>query len=455
MLIEDIAKYAVAERDRPLPDGVFHHAKRTVIDWCATTAPGSVEQPATGLVRAMADDVGRGKARLFPSGQAATLRGAAVINAAASHTVEFDDIFRDAIYHPGTPVISTALAAAEAHDLSGEELLRAIIVGYEVSTRIAAVMGRPHYKYWHMTATNGTFGAAAAMATVLRLDEEQFANALTTGATMAAGLQQSFRSFSHSKPMHGAHAADSGILSALAASAGTVGAKDILEGEVGYGVAMSRDCDWSKATEGLGEVYNITRMTIKNHGCCGHTFAAIDAGLELRNNQGLDWKDVESIRVGGYSATVDVCSIREHATPFEGKFNLAYVVAHGLKYGSVRLDAFSDERLNDPDLKDLIDKTELYLDQEVDAGFPGMRAAKIKVKTKDGRVLSHFQKTRKGDPDQPLTDSELEGKYTELVGPVAGEAAAARLLEALWKLETLDSVHDLPIGGDAARRAAE
>lgn len=455
MLIQEIARYAVAERERSLPDEVFHHAKRAVIDWCATTAPGSVEQPATGLVETLTDDVGRGNARLFPSGRPATLRGAAVINAAASHTVEFDDIFRDAIYHPGTPVISTALAAAEAHDLSGEDFLRAVIVGYEVSTRIARVMGKPHYKYWHMTATNGTFGAAAAMATALKLNEEQFANAITTGATMAAGLQQAFRSFSHSKPMHGAHAADSGILSALAAKGGTVGVKDILEGEVGYGVAMSKDCDWSKATEGLGETYNITRMTFKNHGCCGHTFAAIDAALELRNNQGLDWKDVESIRVGGYSATVDVCSLKEHSTPFEGKFNLRYVVAHGLKHGSVRLDAFGEDRLHDPDLQALIDKTDLHLDKEVDDAFPGVRSAKIEVKTKDGRVLSHHQKTRKGDPDQPLSDKELEGKYTELMAPVAGEAATASLLEVLWNLDTLKSVRELPIGGEAARRAAE
>ena len=106
MLIFDIADYVIAERTSDLPDDAVHWAKRAVIDWCAATAPGSLIQPATGLVRAMHEDIGHGNARLFPSGQPATMRTAATINAAASHTVEFDDIFRDAIYHPSTPVVS-------------------------------------------------------------------------------------------------------------------------------------------------------------------------------------------------------------------------------------------------------------------------------------------------------------------------------------------------------------
>ena len=129
MLIHDIADYAVAERDHKLPDEAIHWAKRAVIDWFATTAPGAVLQPATGMCAALAEDIGRGKARLFPSGQPATMRTAAIINAAASHTVEFDDIFRDALFHAGTPTVSTALATAENENLSGEDFLRAVIVG--------------------------------------------------------------------------------------------------------------------------------------------------------------------------------------------------------------------------------------------------------------------------------------------------------------------------------------
>ena len=192
MLIHDIAGYVIAERTSALPDAAIHWAKRAVIDWCAATAPGSILQPATGLVRAMHEDIGHGNARLFPSGRQATLRTAAIINAAASHTVEFDDIFRDAIYHPSTPVVSSALAAAENQNLSGEEFLRAVIVGYEISTRIALVMGRSHYRYWHNTATIGSFGAAAAVASALKLDRDGVANAIGLVGTMAQYSPTSF-----------------------------------------------------------------------------------------------------------------------------------------------------------------------------------------------------------------------------------------------------------------------
>lgn len=444
MLIFDIADYVVAERTRTLPDEAIRWAKRSVIDWCAATAPGSLFQPATGLVRAMHEDIGHGNARLFPSGQPATLRTAATINAAASHTVEFDDIFRDAIYHPSTPVVSAALAAAEHENLSGEGFLRAVIAGYEVSTRIALVMGRSHYKYWHNTATVGSFGAAAAAASALRLDRDGVAHALGLVGTMAAGLQQAFRSESDSKPMHGAHAADTGVLCAQSAAQGVRGVLDILEGEVGFGAAMSEDCDWSIATDGLGETYNITRMTTKNHGCCGHTFAAIDATLAVKAAHGLTATDIKRISVGGYSATVDICSGHDHQTPYDGKFSVPYLVATAMTHGSVRLDAFTEPRLTDPETSALSQKVEVFLDRDIDAEFPHKRMARIRVETNDGRVFDHFQPTRKGDPELPLSDADISAKFRELAGPVMGDGAEP-LLEACWSLETYGSVRDLPV----------
>jgi 2-methylcitrate dehydratase PrpD len=446
MLLHDIADYAVAERTNDIPELAFHWAKRAVIDWCASTAPGSFLQPASGLTQALAEDIGHGMARLFPSGEVATVRTAAIINAAASHTVEFDDIFRDAIYHPSTPVVSTALAVAEGENLSGEEFLRAVIVGYEVSTRIALVLGLAHYRYWHNTATVGSFGAAAAAATALGLTRDQTAHALALVGTMAAGLQQAFRSDSDTKPMHGAHAADTGIMCAQSAKHGIRGVMDMLDGEVGVGAAMGKNCDWSIATKGLGEHYNITIMTTKNHGCCGHTFAAIDAALAAQQQHGLTVADIKAIRVGGYTPTIEICSGTDHRTPYEGKFSVPYLVATALTHGSVRLDAFSDARLTDPATTALAKKVSLYLDTDIDAAFPKQRAARITVETNDGRTLEHFQSTRKGDPELPLSDDEISGKFRELVTPVTGEPIAASLLEASWSLEELKSIRDLPFG---------
>jgi 2-methylcitrate dehydratase PrpD len=439
MLLEQIADYAVKEQTSKLSADVIHHAKRAVIDWYAALLPGSRVAPATLLEQALAEDLDRGRARLA-NGRRATLRAAALINGAASHSVEFDDIYRDAGYHPGSPTISAALAAAQATGVSGETFLRGVIVGYEVSTRIGEAVMPSHYKYWHTTGTVGCFGAAAAVATILGCTREQFMHALATVGTFASGLQQAFRSQAMTKPLHGGHAADVGAMAAMAASKGVTGALEILEGEVGFGAAMSVNPDWSKATRGLGTDYHINHVTFKNHGCCGHTFPAIDAVLAIKQQYGITHKDVKRIRLASYKAGLDIIDNGTPEGEYQAKFSIQYTVAHALVHGSVRLNAFLADRMNDPDVRALMKKIEVVADPELSKGYPVQRAAQIEVETNDGRTLRHFQPTRKGDPEMPLTDEELEDKFLELATPVIGEMRARSLLQELWRIEQLPSL---------------
>ena len=440
MLLEKIADYAVKEQTSKLPKEAIHHAKRAVIDWYASLLPGSRVAPAVQLEQALADELDHGAARLA-SGRRATLRAAALINGAAAHAVEFDDIWRNAVYHPGAPVIASALAIAQSRNASGEAFLRAVIVGYEVSTRIGEAVMPSHYKYWHTTGTVGCFGAAAAAATLLGCNREQFMNAMGTVATFAAGLQQAFRSEAMSKPLHAGRAAEAGVLAALGAAKGVTGVHDMLEGEVGFGAAMSVKPDWTQATRGLGTVYNITQVTFKNHGCCGHTFPSLDAVIELRNKHKLAPKDIAKIRIATYQGGLDVVNNYQPEGDYQAKFSLPYVAAHALIHGSVRLNAFEPDRLNDRELRALMAKVELVADAELSKSFPRQRAARVEIETTDGRKLAHFQETRKGDPEMPLSDAELNDKFVELVAPVLGAAGARALLDRLWGLEkerTLD-----------------
>lgn len=433
-VIETLAAYAASERGRGLPPEVVHHAKRALIDWFAALLPGARLPPATLLMAALADELGSGNAMVYGAGRRAPLRTAALINATASHTIEFDDIFRDALYHPGCPVIGAALAAAQTVGADGAALLRAIVVGYELSTRIGVAVQPSHYRYWHTTGTIGTFGAAAAVADLLGLDTAGIGHALATAGTMAAALQQAFRSDAMSKPLHAGHAAEAGALAAMAAGRGVTGALDVLEGAAGFGAAMSEGADWARATDGLGSRYNICAMTFKNHGCCGHAFAAIDAALALRPD--LTPESIERITVGTYQVALDVTGRKSVSTPFEGRFSTPFTVASALVHGSVRLDAFSPERLSDPQVQALTSRVEMTVDPECEAAFPARRSAVVAIETKDGRSLRHRQPTRKGDPDAPLSDAELAAKYRELASPVTGEAAAGDLLRELLALET-------------------
>jgi len=409
-LVERFADWAVSFRAQPLPEAVVHHARRAVIDWHAALYPGLVVPPVTLMKKAFA-------------GETESPRLKALIEGSAAHTVEVDDIFRDGIYHPGAPTIAAARALGEA--------LRPVVVGYEISTRIGAAMGKAHYKHWHNTGTIGAFGAAAAAAEALQLDRKQFAHALATVTTFAAGLQQAFRMDSMSKPLHAGRAAEAGVTAALMAREGVTGSLDVM---VGFAAAMGDNPDWERWLATLGRDFHITRMTFKNHACCGHTFAAIDGALEVKRRLNVDAADIDKVEVATYRAGLEVAHYENPGTPAEGRFSLKYVVATALTHGSVRLAAFEPERLADRKTKAVMDRISLRVDPELEAAFPAKRAARVAIEAK-GRREEWLQPTRIGDPDAPLSDRALEEKYFELAGPVLGEAKAKDILQRLWRLE--------------------
>ena len=461
MLIRRFADYTASVSTADLPEDAIHGAKRCVIDWFASTLRGGMEAPATLLTDALVDVIGDGpgtgqgtnKAVLYPSGKTTDPRTAALINGAAVLTIEFDDIFRDGLYHPAAPVITAALAVAQARGLTGEALLRSVIAGYEVSNRMAVAVNPAHYEYWHTTATIGTFGAAAAASAALGLDGEKTAHAMANAGTLAAGLQQAFRADAMAKPLHTAHAAETGVTLALAAEKGVTGVLDILEGERGFGAAMGQDPDWDAAADDLGRSFTVTRITFKHHAACGHAHAAIDGVLALRAEHGLKPGDIAHIRVATFQKALEITGSKNPQTIFEAKFSLPYCAAVALRDGRVRMAAFSAAHLADQELRDLIEKVDVSVDAGIDAEFPERRAAKVTIETTGGETFEHYSPTRKGDPDNPLSDGELAEKFIELTQPVLGEDGAQALLGALWRLDETDDLTALPVNAAKATAA--
>jgi 2-methylcitrate dehydratase PrpD len=314
-----------------------------------------------------------------------------LINGTAAHAAEVDDSFRDAMSHPGAATIAAALATAQDVDADALQFLRGVVLGYEVSTRIGVVMGRPHYKFWHSTGTVGTFGAAAAAGGLLALDEVPFAHALATSATFAAGLQQAFRMDSMSKPLHAGRAAEAGLVAARLARHGVTGSLDVLDGEGGRGRAMSDNPDWSSIGATLGQDFHITRLTFKNHIGCGHTFAAIDGAPALKHRYGLEAQDIQSVHVATYRPALDIACYTRPTTADEARFSLSFVVATALAHGGVRLAACEPARLEDPVTRSLMGRVSVAVDPDLDAAFPGRRAVRIVIETRAGRRLEHLQ----------------------------------------------------------------
>ncbi|MCW5658731.1 MAG: MmgE/PrpD family protein [Burkholderiaceae bacterium] len=420
-----------------MPRAVAHAAQRAVIDWYASLYPG-LDMPAVQLLeRTLSEDFDRGACHLVGkgAGRAATARAAALYHGTAAHAAELDDSFRDAMIHPGASTIAAALAVAQATNARGPAFLRAVVLGYEISTRIGVVMGPAHYRHWHNTGTVGSFGAAAAAASLLQLDELATAHALALAATFTAGLQQAFRYESMAKPLHAGRAAEAGVLAAQLAARGMRSTLDMLDGEAGLGRAMSDGPNWSTIGATLGREFHITRLTFKNHVGCGHTFAAIDGALALRREHGFTHADIERVHLGVYRPTLDIAPHVEPREADQAKFSLHYMVATALVHGSVRLAAFEPARLNDAATRALMGRITKALDPAVDAAFPGRRGARVEVDLCDGRRFVRLQSDRKGDPQLPLSDTDLEDKLVELAAPAIGEPVARALIARIWALD--------------------
>lgn len=423
-----LANAAAAWQGQSLTENVIWAARRAILDWFATTLPGCVLPPATLLSDAFADHRGQGNAICYVDGQIASPRHSALLNATASHTVEFDDIFKDGGYHPGSPTIAAALAVAQDRGASIEQLHRAIIGGYEVGCRISLAIQPSHYHYWHTTSTVGTIGAAVATAMILGCDADQIAHAIALSSSFAGGHQQNLQGEGMAKALHPGHAADAGMLAGFAAARGVTASLDSLHADKGFAAATSESSgDWTAALEGIGGWTPITRMTVKNHGCCGHIFPALD-GLRLMQQQdGFAPDDIDSIHVEGYSATYQMCNRPDPRSAQEARFSLQYCLAAQLLLGGVRLAAFAPEALARPDIRTLMQRVTVSEDAELASAYPKQRMARLLVQLKDGRRIQHFQPTRKGDPEDPLSDEELIAKYDEL----AGSVLSRQQLEAL------------------------
>ncbi|CUB06030.1 MmgE/PrpD family protein [Marinomonas fungiae] len=421
-----------------LSDDVLRATRRVLLDWYATTLPGAIRSPCTELKDVL--DKGVGKAYSYVDSDYVSASYAAFINGVASHTVEFDDIFKDGGYHPGSPTISAALAVAQQEAVSLDVLHRSIIAGYEVGCRLALAIQPAHYKYWHTTSTVGTIGAAVATVMLASGTQEQIMHAIGIASSFAGGHQANLQGKGMTKALHAGHAAQAGILAGKSALAGVETSIDSLSGLYGWANATTEaTVNWDKAFDGMYDWTPITRMTIKNHGCCGHIFPAIDGVGHVLKKYQLTYADIQSIDVYGYDATKKMCDRPFPDDAQQARFSLQYCVAVHCLTGKARLHAFSEETLQRQDIREFAKRIKVHRDEGLSALYPSVRSAKVIITLSNGSLIEHHQKTRKGDPEDPLSDAELVEKYRELTQGILTESQQILLEDSVLNSE------DVPI----------
>lgn len=430
-------------RYEDIPEKVRILAKYCFLDWLGSVYAGSQEEPVRMMLEMVKGMPGKPECTLIPDGSKNIPLLAALINGASSHMVEMDDLHRPSIFHPAAPIIPAALAVAEREERPGKDLIAAIVAGYEVGIRVAEMVGKSHYQFWHTTATCGTFGAAVAAGKLLLLDPQQMVWALGSAGTQASGLWEFLSESAMSKQLHPGKAAMNGILAALLAQQGFTGAEHIFEGEKGFCKATSSDYDFRGVVDGLGREYHMGGNSFKFHASCGHTHSAVDASLILAREGGVAPEAIEKVRVKVYSIALDLLGNVQLTNPYIAKFHIPFCIATALKFGKVGLEAFTEERLNDGELRDLMTRVELSSDEELDREYPEKWGAIVEVSTRDGRVFSQKVEYPKGDPQNPLSRQEFSDKFINLTEGILPIERSTSMLGRILELEEVERVDQL------------
>ena len=360
---------------------------------------------------------------------------AAFVNGATASNMALDDIHKAGIYHPSVTAVTAALAISGNKKVSGKEFVTAVVLGYEISIRLSVACNPSHYKHWHTSSTIGCYCAAVVASKLLGCTEEETICALGLAGTQAGGSQECIGN--DAQFLHLGFAARSGVLAALLAKNGLTGGGRIIDGPAGFFAAMTAfDGDIFEIFADLGKRYIILETTFKVYPCCGHIFACIDGGLILREKYGISPADIISVDVGAYQTALSNSGNPDPQNVQEAQFSIAYVVAAALANGKFTLRQY-DEWPPSKEISELIKKVNLYLDQDAEDGFPAARGATVTVHTTKGS-FTEVRKFRKGDPEWPLTQDEIIGKFRELMAYVKTEdeiSSMESLLRGFVELE--------------------
>ena len=445
-LSQQLADFTLGLAPEDLGQAGLLRMKTFFLDWLGCVLAGA-DAPAVSMVRDLCRSLGgTPEADSLPDRGKVSCLHAALINGAASHVVEMDDLHREAIIHCAAPTMPAVLAAAQRTRASGRETLTAMAAAYEVFIRIALAAGPSHYRFWHTTATCGGFGAAAGAGRLLGLDRQRLAWALGTAGTTAAGLWEFLADSAMSKLLHPGKAAMDGLMAALLAERGFTGASRILEGDKGFLRAMSADPQPDKVNQDLGVAYRWERTSLKHHASCGHTHAAIDALLAATGGRPLEPASVARVEVRVCSAALDLLGGVEPRTPYLAKFCLPFCLATALAAGRVGLGEFAAERLDDPGLARLMERIRLVADPQLSAAFPRTWGARAQVHLEDGGELTGAVDHPRGDPENPLSLDEVAAKFADLAGRRLSAPAVRELTERCLEMDRCPDMADFLAG---------
>lgn len=440
-----LAQYLVAARYEDLPAKVRKEGVRTFLNWVGVAVGGSRHDTVERAIRALKPFSGPEQASLLGRQERFDIMNAAFLNGVASHIFDYDDTHLKTIIHPAGPVASAILALAEYQPVSGKEFLNALVLGVETECRIGNSVYPEHYDVgWHITGTTGVFGAAAAVGKLLGLTEQQMIWALGLAASQPVGLRESFGSMN--KSFNPGRAASNGLFAALLAAQNFTSSDSMIEAKRGWAHTISTKQNFSEITDDLGTRYEAALNTYKPFACGIVIHPAIDAAIQLRNQYNLKPDQIAEIRLKVHPLVLELTGKKTPQIGLEGKFSVYHSVAVALVQGAAGERQYSDAAVKDPVVIGLRDKVTTVID-------PSIKPEQVDMTLvlKDGRQLHKYIEHAIGSLEVPMSDEQLEAKFTDLAKGVLTDEQARRLIDQCWKVEQLDSVATITQTARASR----
>ncbi len=429
-----------------LSENAISEAKKCILDEIGVTVAGSTYEGIQPLKDFALETGGNPQARTIGAGSIKTSTpNAALINGAAGHVLDFDDTQIILGGHPTAVILPVVLALGEHTGASGQEVLTSFILGIEISCKIARGVHPYHYQSgYHVTSTIGIFGAAAAAGKLLKVGHQELLYALGISGSMSSGLKENFGTMT--KSLHVGLAASHGVMAALLAQKGYTATGKILEGDLGFGNVLSKNCQFDHTVKNLGDPWEIENpgITRKKYPSCARTHAAIDALLNIVTRNPIGSEDLAEIECGTDASAFNVLIHPFPKTELEAKFSMPYCLAVAFLGKDVLLKDFQQSKIDSPPINRLMKKVRHVSDKEIMAkGYEYRGTAKVRVKLNNGMEFFEMVETCKGDPRNPLSYDEIVRKFYQCVAGIIGPERRDSVIDQVNQLEDKEDISNL------------
>ncbi len=445
MLVHELGGFVAETRYGDLPPSTVEVAKTRILDLLAVGLAGF----RLGLYRPLFEILGgREEATVWGEGVKYPLRDAAMLNSFMAHSTYLEDGSRFMGGHPSSTVIPAILSLGEMRTSSGKEILLSVVLGYDIVLRLGrAIYPSTTVRGFQSTPVLGALGAAAACACLLRLGGEQSKNALAIAANLGVGLKEALKA-PDSQPIQVGRSSEAGILSALFAEKGVPGCDTILEN--GFLKAFADQGDERAILTDLGKRYLIEETYVKIHGGCRGNHAPTDVIQDLVRKHGISPQEVKEIRVKIDSVTM-VAEIHQPQDGKQAQFSIPFSIAVALLEGNASLYQFTDEKVNDPAVRAMMDRISVEVDKSLDKDYPNKRGAEGEIILQDGRQFRSTIDMAYGEPELPLSAQQIEEKFILLTQDILGKEAE-KICDQVRNLEALKDISRLVQGLIQKRR---